>query len=98
MSGPMGAQSRARTVHGVIVDQWAHPLEHSVVQIQNDWTLMIRSYITQGNGKYRFAGLNPDIDYEITAEYDGIRSSRRILSKFDSRKDAEIDLTIHVGK
>ena len=80
------------------MDQHLHPLEHAVVQIKNDWTLMIRSYITQSDGKYHFAGLNSDIDYEPTAEYDGLRSPVRTLSKFDSREERKIDLTIRLGK
>lgn len=94
----LGAQPWTRTVQGVVMDGNSRPLEHAVVQIQNDWTLNIRSYITQSDGKYHFAGLSDDIDYELTAEYDGVRSPERKLSKFNSRKKPEIDLIVHLGK
>jgi hypothetical protein len=94
----LGAQPSRRTVQGVVVDEHSHPLEHAVVQIKNDWTLLIRSYITQADGKYHFAGLNSEVDYEVTAEYDGRRSSVRTLNKFDSREEPKIDLIIHLGK
>jgi hypothetical protein len=80
------------------MDQHLHPLAHAAVQLKNDWTLMILSYITGPDGKYHFAGLNRDNYYELTAEYDGIHSSTRTLSKFNSREDPEIDLTVHLGK
>ena len=94
----LGAQPTTRTVEGVVMDQHSHPLAHAAVQIENEWTLQIRSYITQADGKYHFAGLNGDDDYQITAEYDGLRSHVRKLSKFDSREEPKIDLTIRFGK
>ncbi|MGP0071355.1 MAG: carboxypeptidase-like regulatory domain-containing protein [Bryobacteraceae bacterium] len=93
----LGAQPTTRTVEGVVMDQHSHPLAHAAVQIENEWTLQIRSYITQADGKYHFAGLNGDDDYQITAEYDGVRSHVRKLSKFDSREEPRIDVTIRFG-
>ncbi len=95
---PLGAQPSTRTVEGVVLDQHSHPVAHAAVQIENEWTLQIRSYITQADGKYHFAGLNGDDDYQITAQYDGVRSHVRKLSKFDSREEPKLDLTIHFGK
>ncbi len=94
----LGAQPPRRTVQGAVVDQHSNPLENAVVLIKNDWTLLIRSYITQADGKYHFAGLSSDVDYELTAEYDGRRSSARTLNKFDSPEEPKIDLTIHLGE
>ena len=85
-------------VEGVVTDQHSHPLAHVAVQIENNGTLQIRSYITQADGKYHFTGLNSDIDYAVTAQYDGQRSHVRKLSKFDSHQESKIDLTIPLGK
>ena len=93
-----GAQPLIRTVEGLVLDQHSHPVAHVAVQLENDWTLQIRSYITQADGKYHFAGLDADYDYQLTAEYDGLRSHVRKLSKFDSRQQPKIDLTIRFGK
>ena len=95
---PLGAQPPMRMVHGIVLDQQSRPVEHAAVQIENGWTLQIRSYITQSNGEYHFAGLSPDYNYKITAEYDGSRSAPRTLSKFDSHQNSGINLTIHFGK
>lgn len=94
----LGAESSTRGVEGVVTDQHSHPLEHAVVQIHNDWTLMVRSYITQADGKYHFAGLSRDTDYKLRADYDGIRSPARKLSKFDSHEGRKLDLTVHLRK
>ncbi len=94
----LGAQPTIRMVEGVVLDQHSHPVAHAAVQLENDWTLRVRSYMTQADGKYHFAGLDGDYDYELTAEYDGLRSHARKLSKFDSRQQPKIDLTIRFGK
>jgi hypothetical protein len=93
-----GAQPTIRMVEGVVLDQHSHPVGHAAVQLENDWTYQIRSYITQADGKYHFAGLDGDYNYQLTAEYDGLRSHVRKLSKFDSRQQPKIDLTIRFAK
>lgn len=85
-------------VEGEVLDQYSRPLAHAAVQIENDSTFQIRSYITQADGKYHFAGLDGDNDYKLTAEYDGLRSHQRKLSKFDSRPEPRINLTIRFAK
>ncbi len=96
--GALAAQPSTRMLEGEVTDQHLRPLAHAAVQIENDSTFQIRSYITQADGKYHFAGLNGDIDYKLSAEYDGLRSHKRNLSKFDSRRYPRIDLTIRFGK
>jgi hypothetical protein len=94
----LAAQPSTRMVEGVVLDQHSHPVAHAAVQLENDWTLQIRSYITQADGRYHFAGLDGDYDYQLTAESDGLRSHVRKLSKFDSRQQPKIDLTIRFAK
>jgi hypothetical protein len=96
--GLLLAQPSTRMVEGVVTDQHSHPLAHAAVQIENNGTLQIRSFITQADGKYHFTGLNSDMDYALTAEYDGLRSHARKLSKFNSRPEPRIDLTVALGK
>ena len=50
--------------------------------------------ITQENGSYHFAGLNPNMDYEIVANYRGRSSAKKTISQFDSKDVVEIDLVI----
>lgn len=92
-----GAQT-TRMAQGVVSDQRSRPLEHAIVQIKDTRSLAIRSYVTQADGAFHFSGLSRDIDYELTADYDGIRSSTHTLSHFDSRDTAEISLTVKLSK
>ncbi|HTR37023.1 MAG TPA: carboxypeptidase-like regulatory domain-containing protein [Bryobacteraceae bacterium] len=72
--------------------------DHAVVQIQNNRPLMVRSYITQSGGEYHFAGLDPDDDYQLRAEYDGLWSHTRTFSRFDSGSNRKVNLTIRLGR
>lgn len=64
------------------------------VQLKNTKNLQIRSYVTQKEGTYFFHGLSPDVDYEVKAQYNGVWSSPKTVSSFDSRKDVTLDLKI----
>lgn len=64
------------------------------VQLKNTKNLQIRSYIAQKDGTYFFHGLSPDVDYEVKAQYQGVWSSTKTVSSFDSRKDVTLDLKI----
>lgn len=87
-----------RTVHGVVTDRHGNLLAHAAVQIKDTRTLLIRSFVTQDDGKFHFANLNRDIDYELSALYDGVRTHAHTLSKFDSSDDPEVTLRVPLGE
>ena len=87
-----------RSVRGTVTDQDGHLLAGAVVLIQDRTTLRVRSYVTQEDGSYHFEDLFADLSYHLHANYAGVSSHSKILSKFDSDRGAVIDLTIHVRK
>ena len=58
----------------------------------------MKTYIADEAGNYRFSGLDPNVDYEIHAERDGLTSSTRTVSSFDSRRDIEVVLKLSKKK
>ena len=88
----------ARTVRGVVTTAEETPVIGAVVQLKNTKTLQIRSFITQQNGVYYFNGLSTDVDYELKAESNGVSSSTKTLSSFDSRKEAVLNLKLSKKK
>jgi hypothetical protein len=72
----------------------AAPCRAQVVEIENTRTLTVRSFITQGDGKYHFQELNTDVDYRIRAMLDGVFGPPKNLSRFQSRKEATVNLKI----
>jgi hypothetical protein len=92
------ASAQRREVWGVVTDNSGQPVQGAAVKLSNRVTLKIRSFITQTDGKYRFRGLHPDIDYTVRALKDGQLSNTRRLSHLTSRKLVRADLRINTGK
>jgi Carboxypeptidase regulatory-like domain len=87
-----------RSVRGIVKDDKGHALAGAIVQIEDRTTLQIRSYITSDDGSFHFENLFPDLTYHLRAKYSGISSRSKILSKFDSKSIAVIDLTIQLSR
>jgi uncharacterized protein YdeI (BOF family) len=87
--------SNTRSVQGSVTSPDDTVVSGAVVQLKNDKTLQIRSFITKEDGNYYFHGLSPDVDYELKADYQGASSPTKMLSSFDSRKEAIINLKLN---
>ena len=85
-------------MHGVVTDKSETPLASAVVFLKNTRSNVVRSYISDDSGNYRFSGLDPNADYEIHAEKDGSTSATRSVSSFDSKKDLVVNLKIDKKK
>ena len=90
--------STVRTVQGIVSDEADNPISGAVVQLENMKTLQIRSFITKEKGDYYFSDLNTDVDYKLHAENNGMISSTKMLSSFDSRKAATMNLKVDQPK
>jgi hypothetical protein len=91
-------ESQLRTVRGVVLDKSESPIPASVVFLKNTRSNVVRSYISDDQGNYRFSGLDPNADYEIHAEKDGASSPIRTVSSFDSKKDLVLNLKLDKKK
>ena len=91
-------EAQLRTIHGVVLDKSENLVSESVVFLKNARTNAVRSSYTDSTGKYRFAGLDPNTDYEIHAEKQGEKSATHTVSSFDNRKDITLNLKIEKKK
>ncbi len=87
-------ESTARTVEGRVTNAENQPVANAVVQLKNTKTLQIRSFITQQDGNYHFAGLQTDVEYQLKADHDGASTSWKTLSVFNSKKTPVINLKL----
>lgn len=87
--------TNTRTVQGGVVDASGAPIAGAVVQLKDTKTLQVRSFRTQADGSYHFAGLSTNVDYELKADYEGASSGTKMLSVFDARKVAEVNLKLN---
>lgn len=100
-SEPVQAQSKKgdakRTVKGLVMNKNEEPLPRAVVQLKNTRTLQVKSFIADAQGAYHFHGLDPNIDYQLQAQYQGQTSRKRTVSTFDSREEVIYNLTVETG-
>jgi hypothetical protein len=83
-----------RSVQGVVTDSAGNTLTQAVVQLKDTKSLQIRSYRTDPDGGYHFAGLNPNVEYELKADADGASSGKKTVSVFNSQKSVTINLKL----
>jgi protocatechuate 3,4-dioxygenase beta subunit len=83
-----------RTVRGAVIDRSDTPVASAVVYLKNTRNNVVRTYISDNAGNYRFSGLDPNVDYEIHAEKDGAKSQTHTVSNFDSRRDIVLNLKL----
>ena len=88
---------QARTLTGQVMDKDDAPLFKAIVYLKNTRTLAVKTFITGQDGRFRFPGLQQNVDYEIFAEYEGKKSNTKTLSAFDSREQPTINLHIEVA-
>ena len=96
-AGPAQNPSRdaqLKTVRGLVLDKSENGVSTAVVFLKNVRSNQVRSYIADGQGNYRFSGLDPNADYELYAEKDGAKSQVRNISSFDARTDIVLNLKI----
>jgi hypothetical protein len=87
-------ESNTRTVTGQVVNKAGDPIVKAVVYLKDVKTLQVRTTFTSDSGAFHFSGLNPNIDYQVHAESDGVSSPVKTISSFDSRKQVNISLKI----
>ena len=90
-----GKESQLRTVRGAVVDKDENPARGgAIVFLKNLKSQVVKTYIAEDNGEYRFSGLDPNVDYELHAEHQELASPKRTISSFDTKKDIVIHLKL----
>jgi Carboxypeptidase regulatory-like domain len=88
------AQENKRSVHGTVTYEGGEPAAQAAVELENTTTLQVVSQRTDAHGHYHFYGLNPDLEYTVTATKRGYWSKRHAVSKFSSKTVVIVDLTL----
>ena len=83
-----------RLLSGKVLDRADNPLPNAVVYLTNTRTRAVKTYIVGQDGSYRFPSLQPNIDYEVYAQYSGHKSDNKTVSQFDDRPQVSINLKI----
>ena len=87
-------KANIRSVEGVVADGNGNPIAGAIVQLKNNKTLQVRSFVALQDGRYYFHDLSTNVDYELKARRGSEKSDAKRLSQFNSQQNAEIDLRI----
>lgn len=90
----LSGQPTLRTLNGTVRDRHHEPLNGAVVEIENENTKGVISYVTDRSGRYSFKRIQGEVDYRVWFTYRGQRSKVRELSQFDDHPNATINLTV----
>jgi hypothetical protein len=88
------AQDQLRRLTGTVTDPQREPLAGAVVQLHDDTTDSVISYITDRTGRYKFSRVSPQDDFHVSAQYRGHTSRSKSISKFDSKPNRTIRLVV----
>ena len=91
-------EAQLRTVRGTVLDKEENPITGGVVFLKNVRTQNVRSQYSDDDGKYRFSGLDPNVDYEVHAEHREQTSQRRTVSSLDGRREIILHLKVDKKK
>jgi Carboxypeptidase regulatory-like domain len=87
-------EDKTRLLTGKVIDGADAPLPNAVVYLTNTRDHSVKTYIVSVEGTYRFPALQPNIDYEVYAQFNKRRSHTKTVSQFDDRQQVYIDLKI----
>jgi Carboxypeptidase regulatory-like domain len=83
-----------RLLVGKVMDGSDNPLPNAVVYLTNTRDRTVKTYIVGEEGTYRFPALQPNLDYEVYAQFNKRKSHTKTVSQFDNRTQVYIDLKI----
>jgi len=91
-SGP-----KPKNIQGVVTDLRGKPLLGARVFIRDMKSNVVRTMTTDQQGRYSQFALTPTVDYEVTAEYRGKVSEKRVVSSFVNRQDNVLNFQLDVA-
>lgn len=90
----LGQEQHFREVSGSVRDQHGHPLNKAIVQLENEDTHALETYIADGDGAFHFKHVSSDTDYEVWARFNGKESKKFALSKFNDKSSVALRLVV----
>jgi len=88
---------KPKNVHGIVQDARGKPLVAARVFVRNTKTNTTRTVTTNDQGLYSINALPPEVDYEVSADYKGQGSEKRMLSALLNREDNVFNFQIDVA-
>jgi hypothetical protein len=94
VAAQMPTQATMRSLTGTVTDTGHEPIRGAVVELRNESSHALVTFITEPNGSYNFKRLDGNADYMVWVVFRGKHSPTHTISKFDSHMDKVIDFTV----
>jgi len=88
------SQPTERTLSGTVSDPSHEPIRGAIVELRNEGSQALVTYITETNGTYNFKRLDGNADYVVWVVFRGRHSPTHTISKFDSHMEKVINFTV----
>lgn len=88
------AQPTVRTLSGSVTDPNHEPIRGAVVELRNNKSNEVISYLTDTSGHYNFKRLDGNTDYDVWVLFRGRRTTTRSISKFDNHMAKVLNFTL----
>ena len=83
-----------RTLSGQVTDTSHEPIRGAIVELRDEKSNEVVTYLTDAEGHYEFRRLDGNIDYEVWVVFRGRRTPTHSISKFDSHMAKIINFTV----
>ncbi len=83
-----------RTLSGQVTDTSHEPIRGAIVELRDEKSNEVVTYLTDAEGHYEFRRLDGNIDYEVWVVFRGRRTPTHSISKFDSHMAKIINFTM----
>jgi hypothetical protein len=90
----VASQPTVRTLSGIVMDPSHEPIRGAIVELRNESSHELVTYITETNGSYDFKRLDGNADYVVWVVFRGRHSPTHTISKFDSHMAKVINFTV----
>jgi Carboxypeptidase regulatory-like domain len=88
------AEPSVRTLSGLVTDSSHEPIRGAIVELRDEKSNEVVTYITGADGHYDFKRLDGNVDYDVRVIFRGRRSPIHNISKFDSHMAKVINFTM----
>jgi pimeloyl-ACP methyl ester carboxylesterase len=88
---------KVKNIHGVVSDQAGKPIVGARVLVYNLKDNTTRTLTTDESGNYVIRGLEPDVNYEVRADFKGIVSERKPVSALLDREDNLLSFQLNLA-
>lgn len=94
VAAQMPTQATLRSLTGIVTDSGHEPIRGAIVELRNENSHELVTFITEANGSYNFKRMDGNADYVVWVTFRGKHSATHTISKFDSHMEKVIDFTV----